>query len=172
MLPKRFRFVEVAIVLIAFAAMLMPILTYSAQSPAAYMPIVRNGQAAPVVTRLVTLVDTDAGFVAAAPIPNTTRVIVGYIDRRDGNRLKIGEHVGDTIKPLPDPQLRALAARLLFGDVLPTSPSFVYPGPKHGTAAIVFVGQEMRWYATAREEGDETGPFKVRVLISAIPAPQ
>ena len=98
--------------------------------------------------------------------------IVGYIDRRDGNRLKIGEHVGDTIKPLPDPQLRALAARLLFGDVLPTSPSFVYPGPKQGTAAIVFVGQEMRWYATAREEGDETGPFKVRVLISAIPAPQ
>lgn len=140
----------------------------AATEPRAYMPVIKNGQAP--VARLVTLVDTDAGFVTAATIPNTSRVIVAYTDRRDGNRLKIGEHVGDTIKPLPDPLTLALAAKL-FGDVLP-KPSFSYPGEKQGFGMPVFVAGEMRIYATSRDEGDPDGPFKVKVLIAPIPAPQ
>jgi hypothetical protein len=141
----------------------------AAPAPAVYMPIIETSQA-PVVTRLVTLVETDAGFVTATVIPNTKRVLVAYTDRRDGNALKIGEHIGDGIRPLEDPELVALA-RSLFADVL--TPSYDFPGPKQGFGMIVIVGNEMRVYATSRDEGDDTGWFKVKVLISGIPpAPQ
>lgn len=137
---------------------------YAAQSTRAFLPTIANGQ---VQTRLVTLVDTDAGFVSVALIPNTTRVIVAYTDRRIGNGLFIGEHIGDTIRPIPDPLLNAFASKLLS-----TDPAFRFPGPKQGFGMPLIVGNEMRVYATARDEDDPTGPFKVKVLISAIPAPQ
>lgn len=147
---------------------------YAAQltlEPIGYLPTIKRepAQQPPVTTRLVELVDTDAGFVHAAVIPGTNRVVVAYIDRRQGNRLFVGEHIGDTIQPLPDPEFQRLASLLLFGDVLPPSPSFVYPGPKQGNGAVVFVGQEMRVYAVSRRVDDPSGPFPVMVLIAPIP---
>ena len=129
-----------------------------------FLPLVQQ----PPQSRLVTLVDTDAGFVAAELLPNTTRVFVIYIDRHDANRIHVTEHIGDRLVEIPDPML----AQLVFADVLsPSSSGFTFPGPKQGTGDPLIVGNELRIYVTSRDGGDPTGPFKVKVLTMPIPKP-
>lgn len=151
------------VTMIVLALAVMALTAVAQTSNRVYLPLVQQ----PPQSRLVTLVDTDAGFVAAELLPNTTRVFVIYIDRRDGNRIHVTEHIGDRLVEIPDPML----AQLAFADVLAPSPTFTYPGPKQGTGDPLIVGNELRIYATARDVDDPTGPFKVKVLTMPIPKP-
>lgn len=127
------------------------------------LPIVLHTQQP--TTTLTTLIDRDCGFVTAVNVPNTARIIVGYIDRTRGNRLFIAEDMGDRLVELDDPT-GALAA-LVRPDVL--EPQFVYDGPKQGAAAMVTIGTTLHIYATARDPGDGDGPFKLKRLSMRIP---
>ena len=121
-----------------------------------YLPFVAQDGAT-----LTTLVETDCGFVSAVVVPGTTRRIVGWIDRVHGNVLKIGEDVGDRLVDIDDPMLKQFI-----------SPAFTFPGPKQGTASLVIAGGILHVYATSRDEGDDTGPFKLRRLDMPVPAAQ
>lgn len=141
----------------------------SAQPPTTNnLPIIMRAHGQPPASTLTTLVDRDCGFVTVASIPGTTRVIVGYIDRTQGNRLFIAEDEGDRLEDIPDPDgaLRAL----LMPPVV--APEFVYDGPKQGAAAMIVIGDMLHIYATARDPDDSGGPFKLKRLsipLSAIP---
>jgi hypothetical protein len=165
MLPKRYRFIEVGLMLAAIAAMLMPILTYSAQSPAAYLPIVANKTNAQA-TSFTTLIDHDTTFVNAANIPGTCRVIVTYIDRANGNRLHVTEDMFNRLVEIS----MTVEMRLAIGaDYLDPQPQFEYPGPKHASGFPIIVCNELWVYANARDVGDLTGPFKLKRLTMPIP---
>lgn len=115
--------------------------------------------------RLVTLVDHDTTFVNAANVPGTCRVIVTYIDRANGNRLHVTEHITDTLRELPLPPLAALLTAPST-DTAP-QPQFEYPGPKHASGYPLFVCSRLRVYANARDT--LTGPFKLMVLDMPTP---
>jgi hypothetical protein len=124
-----------------------------------YLPLIQQ----PATSRLVTLMDSDVGFVTATLLPDTDRVFVAYTDRRNGNRLHVAEHIGDRLIELDDPAL----APMVLPDV--SKPAFTFPGPKQGAAALVVVGTELRVYATSRDVGDLQGPFKLKVLVMPVP---
>lgn len=123
-----------------------------------YLPFV----AQPPGSTLVTLVEADCSFVSAVVVPGTSRVILGYIIRPNGNLLHIAEDKGDHLEELDDP----LLAALLLGSA--QGPAFTFPGPKQGTCALVIVGGQLLIYATSRVE--ETGPFMLRRLSMPVPA--
>ena len=135
--------------------------------PAAYLPAIHTQALTPTPAQssLVTLVSNcDCSFVTAELIPNTTRVILAYIDRSRGNRLFIVEDIGATVKDIPSP----LLARLAIGD---NEPSFIAPGPKQGFGQPIVVGGMLRIYFTSRDENDPTGPFKLKRITMPVPAP-
>ena len=127
-----------------------------------YLPFV----AQLAVSTLVTLVEADCGFVSAVVVPGTSRVLLGYIVRPNGNLLHIAEDMGDHLEELDDP----LLAALILGSV--PAPAFTFPGPKQGTCALVIVGGQLLLYATSRDDGDETGPFKLKRLSMPVPPAQ
>lgn len=157
----RYQLPIIRLVLVFLASAFLVALTFAQASNRAFLPLVQQ----PPQSRLVTLVNTDAGFVAAEVLPSTARVFVVYTDRRDGNRLHVTEHIGDRLIEIADP----LLAQMVFGDVSAPSPTFVYPGAKEGAGDPLIVGNELRIYATARDANDPTGPFKVKCLVMPIP---
>lgn len=139
-------------------------LVYAALSPAAYMPTVRNGQAAPTPTpafhaRLVKLVDQDCGFVNAVAYGG--RVFVDYQTRPDG-KVHLTEQIGDVLLARPEPPF-SLAPLI--------APQTELPGPKQGSVSQIIVGNQLRTYFTGRAADDPSGPFFVWVLIEPIPPP-
>lgn len=127
----------------------------------------------PLITRplttatLTTLVNHDCGSVVAAT-DGAGRIFIGYQDRTQGSKYFFAEDMGTHIVPLPDPD--GLIEQLVLG-MTPTepSPSFAFPGEKQGPSFILIVNNVMHIYAVSRDEGDPTGPFKVKRLSMPIP---
>lgn len=138
----------------------------AAQAPASYLPIVAT-QPDNSPAKFTVLIDHDTTFVNAAVVPNTCRVIVTYIDRANGNRLHVTEHINDTLKELPPP----LGLPVTFGNDAPASPSpqFEQTGPKQASGFPLFVCGRFRVYANTRLPGDLTGPFQLTVTDMPIP---
>lgn len=124
----------------------------AAAAPPIYLPLFR----APPQAAVVTLVESDTTFVSAAHDPSTGRIYVSYIDRAHGNRLHLTELVQDRLVELEPPglaQLQPIAA-----------PAFVPPGEKEAASALLAFDAWLWLFWTARDEGDETGPFKLKLL--------
>lgn len=120
-----------------------------------YLPLVAHGAGA---AQIVTLIDHDTTFVAAALVPDTCRVILTYIDRANGNRLHVAEDVGDRLVEVPMPQGAMLAGA-----------EDEFPGLKHASGFPIMTCGRLRVYANTRIV--ESGPFVLQRLEMAIPAP-
>ena len=119
-----------------------------------FFPHVANGA---VTTRLVKLIDHDAGFVNAVATPDC-RYFVDYQTRPDGH-VHLTEQVGDV-----------LISRQVLTDTLALAPAAAeLPGPKQGAVSQTACGGEIRTYFTGRAPDDLSGPFYVWVLIEPIP---
>lgn len=119
----------------------------------AFFPAVHNGA---VATRLVKLVDHDAGSVNAVATPDC-RYFVDYQTRPDGH-VHLTEQVGDILRE-----------RDVLTDTLAMAPLGALPGPKQGAVSQVTCGGELRTYFTGRAPDDLSGPFFVWVLIEPVP---
>lgn len=137
----------------AILALCVNFAAQAANNPRLFFPHVANGA---IQTRLIKLVDHDCGFVNAVATADG-RVFVAYQTRPDGH-VHLTEQIGD-----------ALRERTVLTDTVALAPLATLPGPKQGSVSQVIVGGELRTYFTGREEGDETGPFLVWVLIEPVP---
>lgn len=125
-----------------------------------YLPAIANGQA---TTTITTLVDFDSVMVTAYVLPNTSRIILTYIDRAHGNVLHVVEDKGNRVAEIPLPPGLLTAQQV--------DPSFTYPGPKQSNGATVVTGNVLHVYACTRDIGDLTGPFKLKRIDMPVPAP-
>jgi hypothetical protein len=128
----------------------------AAQPSRSYLPIVATG--APAATTLTTLVDHDTGFVSAALLPDG-RIVLAYQDRVDKGHVHIVWDQGDHVAEVTDPQI----TRFVLGTAA-AAPAFDYPGPKQGPSALLVAHGMLHIYAPARDEGDSSGPFKLKRL--------
>jgi hypothetical protein len=135
-------------------------LAFAALSPAALLPIVRNGQAPPAQTTITTLVSDDCSFVSAINIPSTDRVLISYIDRAHGNLLHVVEDLGDHV-------VEVAAPIVLEQLTIDPSPAFTPPGPKQADSALVIAAGKLNLYFTGRIEAN--GPFVLQRLTMPIP---
>ena len=126
----------------------------AALAPKAYLPVVANGQAKVTET---TLINTDTTMVTAYVLPSTTRIIVTYIDRANGNVLHVAEDKGTRLVELSLPPA-------FTGNAPSVDPQFVYPGPKQANGATVATNGVLHVYACTRDVNDPTGPFKLKRL--------
>lgn len=134
--------------------------------PAILLPLVANGSAVDGPATFTVLTDYDTTVVTAAVVPDTCRVILTFINRRDGNVLLVKEHVGDKLADVPIADAAAAAAYRRADSV---APAFQYPGPKQASGFPVFVCGRFRVYANTRME--QTGPFLLTVYDAPIPPP-
>lgn len=152
---------------------LIPIIVLLMPDKTAHSASVGKISNLPLITRpmttstLTTLVNHDCGSVVAAT-DGAGRIFIGYQDRTQGSKYFFAEDMGTHIVPLPDPD--GLIEQLVLG-MTPTdpSPSFAFPGEKQGPSFILIVNNVMHIYAVSRDEGDPTGPFKVKRLSMPIP---
>lgn len=134
----------------------------AAQAPASYLPIIKNGEAAPIPTTIDTLVAGDNSFISAARSPAGCNFLA-YIDRDNGNLIHVVRDDGAKVTEVP------LPAMVNAGVTTEADPQFVPPGPKHAAVALV-IADAMYLYYTSRQPDDATGPFNVMRLKMAIPA--
>jgi hypothetical protein len=128
----------------------------------AYLPIVATDT--PSITLLV---DGDTTMVTAYVLPGTSRIIVTYIDRANGNRLHVTEDMGTALVEIPLPPEFAAPAAPADSQ----HPGFVAPGDKQANGATVAIGGMLKIYVTTRDTGDPTGPFKLKRFDMPVPVP-
>lgn len=124
-----------------------------------YAPIVAGAQAPPIVT-------LDAGdntFVNAVVIPGPC-VLLAYIDRDDGNRLKVKQDAGDHLidVPLPPEVEQAL---------IRAAPSFTAPGDKQADGTLLVYDNKLVMYYTSRPVDAPSGA-SFGLMRLTIPLPE
>lgn len=121
-------------------------------APPVFLPLI----GAPPTQVVITLVESDTTFVSAAHDQSTGRIFVSYIDRGNKNRLHVTELVQDRLVELEPPGLAQLQPTV--------APAFVPPGEKEAASALLAFDGWVWLFWTARDEGDEIGDFKLKLL--------
>lgn len=143
---------------VTLGILLGTIAVHAAPATRLLFPIVANSQAA---AQVVTLVEDDSTFVNAVFAPGNC-VILSYIDRAHGNRLHIVRDAGDHVVEV---ELPPIAQTIVAQPTL----AFVAPGDKQADGTLMVVGTSLVLYYTSRDEGDPTGPFKLKRLTMPLP---
>lgn len=129
-----------------------------------YMPIIKTQSE----FSQVVLKGGDHGLVASAIVDG--HLVVAYQVRPQGI-IHVTEDIGTSLQELP--LATAALANLRF-DAPPTGPpttdpGFVFPSsPKQGSITMQQVGDALYLWATARVDGDVTGPFTIQRVIIPI----
>jgi hypothetical protein len=146
------------VITVVLAAMVLTgLLARSQSTQLAYLPIVATSRPTVIV-----LIDADTTMVSAYVLPGTQRIIVTYIDRANGNRAHITEDIGTRVVEIPvPPEFATLQSS--------NQPAFVVPGDKQANSVVVATNGILHIYVTSRDEGDPTGPFKLKRLDMPLP---
>jgi hypothetical protein len=130
---------------------LMPTLL-AAPPHALYAPIIQTTPDPSICSPAQPLLITDISSFDAG-IDSAGRYIISYIDRTNGSRAHVAQHLGSA--------LVELAAPALSGGPAAAEPAFSPAGPKQGAVAMVLnvPGHRNRLYYTQRQIGDTTGPY-------------
>jgi hypothetical protein len=151
--------------LIAIVAALLSVLAgslivQSAQPSAAYVPVLRSPRA--VDTPPIVLVSHDIGLIDAT-LTQSGAIVVAYQDRSERGKVHLTVLSGDHLVELP---LSAVQQGAL--NAAP-APADVLPGDKQGAVSSVAVDGVLYVFFTARDTGDTTGNFRLRLLTTEAP---
>lgn len=134
----------------------MVIVARAASPSSAYLPAVQSAPVATTCDGKAPLLDQDTGDLDVV-LDTFGRFLVAYQDRAHGSRIKVDQHIGAGLTPLP-----ALVALSIVA-----APSFSPDGPKQGSVALVALpGGRTRMYYTQRKLDDtpNEGPYGIWCL--------
>jgi hypothetical protein len=135
------------ILLALFVALLL--VRVSAAVPGrVFFPAVRY----PLASTPVVLVSTDTGLVNAVVLSDG-RIVVAYANRTQRGLVHVAFDTGGSLTEIPSPMAAAIER---------AAPGFTLEGEKQGGFSMVQSGGQLVVYFTSRDEGDTTGPFRLR----------
>jgi len=141
------------VLLLAILSALLGSAIGAAPAGRAYLPNVQT----PLQPDTYVLVSHDVGFVNAQVMPSGV-VLVGYQDRTLHGKTFIQKLAGTQLVDWTD-----------LGET-GTAPAFALEGEKQGALSMVVTHDGwLLIFFTARDKGDPTGPFKLRLQVTRAP---
>lgn len=141
-------------ILLALFVALLLVRVRAAVPGRAYVPAVRH----PMASEAVVLVSTDTGLVNALVLSDG-RIVVAYANRAQRGLVHVAFDTGGALVEIPSPMIAAIER---------AAPGFTLDGEKQGGFCMIEVSGQLVVYFTSRDDGDTTGPFRLRRVARSI----